>query len=402
MNITILMPKEQSDFQSFIEMVKYNSPFNENILNFVKDFSNTLLKNKEIKKFPDLVSLAFWMRSANVKKLQSEFENNNKNTIKVARGLIFHIAPSNVDTIFIYSLFLSLLLGNRNIVRLSSKRTERQQILLETLNTLLVKKYSNLKDFCMIVTYEHNDEITKYISSFSKARVIWGGDHTVNTISNIPASVHTLDIKFANKYSYAVLDAKSLGLLSEPDLKELVRNFINDSFWFGQQACSSPRTVIWLNHIDCQHKIQLFWKLVQETVNRFDHGITDADIMNKFLAEQSLMIEIQGVKHINTENNILNIVRLPYLKSEIKKLHCGNGIFFEYFAHNFSEFINLIQPNDQTITYYGINKEELIEVLMEKPNGIDRIVPIGQALDFNYIWDGYNFLNYLTREITVG
>ena len=34
-------------------------------------------------------------------------------------------------------------------------------------------------------------------------------------------------------------------------------------------------------------------------------------------------------------------------------------------------------------------------------NGIDRIVPIGQALNINLIWDGYDLSKILTREIEI-
>ena len=34
-------------------------------------------------------------------------------------------------------------------------------------------------------------------------------------------------------------------------------------------------------------------------------------------------------------------------------------------------------------------------------NGIDRIVPIGQALNINLVWDGYDLTTKLTREIEI-
>ena len=34
-------------------------------------------------------------------------------------------------------------------------------------------------------------------------------------------------------------------------------------------------------------------------------------------------------------------------------------------------------------------------------NGIDRIVPIGQALDINFYWDGYDINRILTRVIDI-
>src|SRR5229473_1854189 len=37
------------------------------------------------------------------------------------RGLVFHVPPANVDTIFVYSWALSALAGNRNVVRISPR-----------------------------------------------------------------------------------------------------------------------------------------------------------------------------------------------------------------------------------------------------------------------------------------
>ncbi|MBH9788303.1 acyl-CoA reductase, partial [Clostridioides difficile] len=57
---------------------------------------------------------------------------------------------------------------------------------------------------------------------------------------------------------------------------------------------------------------------------------------------------------------------------------------------------------DQTIAYFGFKREEL-ENLVEaiSTRGIDRIVPIGKALDFNGVWDGQSFLTSFTREVVI-
>ena len=54
----------------------------------------------------------------------------------------------------------------------------------------------------------------------------------------------------------------------------------------------------------------------------------------------------------------------------------------------------------QTMTYFGLDKKKLNEFI-KKNNlyGLNRIVPIGQALDINFYWDGYDILNILTKKI---
>ena len=62
--------------------------------------------------------------------------------------------------------------------------------------------------------------------------------------------------------------------------------------------------------------------------------------------------------------------------------------------------LNLSNNNTQTLTYFGFKKEMILKNFNLKYfKGIDRIVPVGQALDINLNWDGYDVINALTRII---
>ena len=62
----------------------------------------------------------------------------------------------------------------------------------------------------------------------------------------------------------------------------------------------------------------------------------------------------------------------------------------------------VVKRRDQTLTYFGFDRQEM-EAFAQALNGkgIDRIVPIGQALTFNRFWDGYDLLQELTRRVWV-
>jgi hypothetical protein len=47
-----------------------------------------------------------------------------------------------------------------------------------------------------------------------------------------------------------------------------------------------------------------------------------------------------------------------------------------------------ISRHMQTVSYFGIETAVFSAWLSKGINGIDRVVPIGAALDFNIIWDG--------------
>jgi hypothetical protein len=54
----------------------------------------------------------------------------------------------------------------------------------------------------------------------------------------------------------------------------------------------------------------------------------------------------------------------------------------------------------RTLTYYGfVNTAVEDFAIAAMLVGISRIVPIGQALNFDAIWDGYDLLRELTRTV---
>ncbi|MGX5173702.1 acyl-CoA reductase [Aliikangiella sp. IMCC44653] len=379
---------------------KLSEPFNDVVVNFINSFSRMLLTDVKIKPYPDLVSLGFWMRKSHIRKIQSDFESKACDGIKVPRGVVFHIAPSNVDTIFVYSLFLSLMLGNKNIVRISQNYSERQKILLSIFNELLGNEFLELKKQIAILTYSHDREITDKLSSLSDVRMIWGGDNTISEISRSLSKPTCIDLKFANKYSYAIIDAGSLSEATGTELEKLASDFVNDAFLFGQQACSSPRTVFWLNHEKNKYSIDLFWRAVEKSLLIFEHGIEAGDIINKYVTIQEAAIDSK-ISYSKASSNLVSRVTLDLNKHSLNVKHCGSGLFFEIAIKDIKDALSTFGRSDQTLSYFGIDKKLLSKLVLSEIPGIDRIVPIGKALEFSSVWDGYDLPQILTRNIDV-
>jgi hypothetical protein len=54
----------------------------------------------------------------------------------------------------------------------------------------------------------------------------------------------------------------------------------------------------------------------------------------------------------------------------------------------------------QTLSHWGFADEELLDLnKLSNCEGLDRIVPMGEALNFHYIWDGYNLFEELSRKV---
>ena len=77
------------------------------------------------------------------------------------------------------------------------------------------------------------------------------------------------------------------------------------------------------------------------------------------------------------------------------------GTFFEHDVATLNELSTILDNRIQTITYFGIEPKRIADlVIQHKVKGVDRIVPVGKALDFELRWDGYDLPRTLSRVVT--
>ena len=86
----------------------------------------------------------------------------------------------------------------------------------------------------------------------------------------------------------------------------------------------------------------------------------------------------------------------------LNKVKSSCGYFNEFEIQDLKSLERYVESNFQTMSYLGFNKiilQEFIETSNLK--GIDRIVPIGQTLDFSLYWDGYDLISQMSRVVTI-
>jgi len=87
-------------------------------------------------------------------------------------------------------------------------------------------------------------------------------------------------------------------------------------------------------------------------------------------------------------------------KGRFRSIECGGGLFFETELSHLDRLAPCLTAQDQTLSYFGFGPADLTQFALNLPaRAVDRIVPIGAALEFNTVWDGYNLLQVFTREI---
>ena len=366
-------------------------PFDEKIINTLSQLGMFLMKNS--RKEPSIVAAGYWLRKAHLLTLQQEYlESCNS-----AKGVAFHIAPGNVDTLFFYSIVVSVLSGNQTILRISNKLTPQTQFFIELLTRFFNedKKHDVVYSLIHIIQYNHDTEqglnITQQLSLFADVRVIWGGDNTVEKISQITQKIGANNITFPDRYSVAVIK-----LNHEGEIEHAVNLLITDIKPFFQQACSSPKVMYWLN---TEQKLQeKFWLLFTAKAAE-QLRLMSNDLVSKLVYLQRLpLLLCQDEKNkISIEKHAdLQLVNVKFITKEAIKAHCGLWVLLNQQVERLTD-IELLS-HCQTVTTTGI--EASIIKYWQQPTKLEktpkRVVPAGQALTFSHIWDGIDLIDSLT------
>lgn len=377
--------------------------FDERVVDFIADLSRRLRRSRSVIESPALAALAFWIRPATVRRLHDDWNRLvaiDPTVHRVPRGVIFHLPPTNVDTLFVYSWLLSALTGNGNIVRLSESAVEGAAALLDIVGETLIE-HPAVEDTTALVTYGHDREITSALST-ADVRVIWGGDETVRTIRAIPTGPATRDLAFPDRYSFSVLGADVVAHCDDAEISDLAHRFFNDAYWFDQLGCASPRLVVW--HGDAEvvsHASKRFRSALSAEIDKQQHPATPTSAALAKLVHASDMAARGAVTTIDWCHNSLTTVGLDSLDS-LERDSPGGGLFYEIGVTRLAELLPFIRRKDQTVTTFGIDYRELREFVSDVgARGVDRVVEVGNALTFGRYWDGIDLLVEFTRSVHI-
>jgi len=372
--------------------------FDESVVQLLADISADLLKSPLVRQYPDLAAFAFYVRKANLLKLRDTLFPNGPEG-RIGRGLCFHIAPSNIPVNFAFTWIFGLLAGDANVVRIPSKTFPQVDALIKIINSHLVQ-HSSLIARNLFVQYPRTDtEQTAAYCKMADCRMIWGGDKTIASIKALPASPRCVDIAFADRYSFAIVDGEAILAADEATMKRLAENFYNDTWLMDQNACSSPQVICWMN--DSPEARNKFWAAA-ESVAKAKYVLQDAIAVDKLTLLCEEAVTNPACKVVARSGNLLYREELASIDADLVNHRGKAGYFFEHSLASCDEIVSVVTEKYQTITYFGIDPLALREQLIAAHiRGIDRIVPIGQAMDICAIWDGHDLVRELSRVISV-
>jgi len=365
--------------------------FSEQMKSFLSDLSRELFADPRSKGYKDVLSYAYWIRSSSLQQAESR---HNDVDMRLGRGLALHIAPSNVPVNFAVSMTSSALAGNISVVRLSSKHFVQADIICSAMERLLTSSHTALRMYFCIIRYPHDPEITGWLSSMCDIRIIWGGDRTINEVRALPLPTRAIEMTFADRFSAAVINSDEYLV---QDSKKVAEGFYTDTYYTDQNACSSPRFVIWTGNSVPEAR-ERFWEALAELVDR-DYDMQPLQAVDKYTAVCAAGMSMDGIKLISSGNRIVR-AELERLTPDVMKFKTGGGLFFEYTASSLEEIVPILTKQCQTLSLLGISVKDVKELVFRNGvRGCDRIVPLGQTMGLEFIWDGFRMIETMTRYV---
>lgn len=373
-------------------------PFDPQVRQFLGVLSKELLRMPASGTDASWQALGFWLRPRHLDALAQQITQLDQ---RLGRGLIFHVTPTNMPAMFMYSWIISLLAGNSNLVRLSPRMVDNTRPVWTLVKRLLEQEdFQFLNSQNAIITYGHDKALTDHFSQCCDGRIIWGGDGTIDAIRQSPLAPKAVELPFADRYSLALLDADTILDCPDDELSALVHRFYNDTFDVDQNACSSPRYILWYTKDTNRFAAaqERWWKAVE--IESQAYPLEPIKASRKYTDCWQFLMTYPQITTFQQYGNALYIYTLPELPESLIPFSGAFGQFFQSPLASLDDLAPLMDKKIQTLSIYGIAKDDIRQLIRAKGTfGIDRIVTIGEAMQMDIIWDGTNMIEYLSRII---
>lgn len=364
----------------------------ERTIEFMGVFSRNLLKNPRTKDLVDVTSYAFWIRNASLRQIKDHYYPHIENMM--GRGMAFHITPSNVPVNFAVSFTSSILAGNINVVRVSNKPFEQVSLIVDALKNTYSEGFQDMEQYLIIIRYEHDEEITQFISSMCDVRIIWGGNSTINMIRMAKLPPRAIEMTFADRHSIALLNSEAV---VTADVDKLAVDFYTDTYYIDQNACSSPRIVVWFGD-NVEKAKKKFWAAVEKLAKR-DYEFKEIQAIDK-LDQFCQLAAVNTNVFLANDNNLAMRINVKRLDADIMDYKFGGGYFFEFKAKKLSDIAPIMNKSCQTLSYFGFDGQEIQQFIIKGGyRGGDRVVPIGKTMDLTFKWDGFDMIENMSRFV---
>jgi len=313
------------------------------------------------------------------------------------RGLVVHWLAGNVPILGLYSIIQSMVTKNTSLIKASSHAYKELLLLLDSFNKVdagKIKGKDIIKTICVVLIDKEDTELQNIISQKADVRVAWGGKEAIETIIHLKRNIFSEDIIFGPKYSYGVIDKKSL-----EEYSKIAQRLALDVSTFDQYACSSPHTIF----IEKGGKVSPL-EFAEELAKHMD--FVNKKMIKKDQIDPQKTMDILSVrakynmigKVMASENTDWTIV---YDEGEGLSNPCFSRVVFVKPINSIEKLTELNSRKIQTIgcAIDSEYKNDLMRKISRK--GADRCPKFGDMTLYESPWDGFFAMDKLVRWISV-
>ena len=362
--------------------------------------SEQLLTDRVRRRHPELISLGFFLRPASLTELLDSV-HDAPDDVRTPYGVVLQVAPANVDSLFAYSWALSMLAGNANLIRVSQRAGAAARLIIEIAAAAFADADPLVRATQRVVSYPAEPAVTDVLSAGCDLRVIWGGDDAIAEIRRSPVRPWARELTFPDRTSSTVLSAAGWASADDRSRAGLAERFYSDAYWYDQAACSSPQTLFWVGGPGAVERAQAEFSavLAAEVDRRRPRVAAEMGVHARTavygLAAAGAATRLDFERPQLTWVELAEADRAPYR-------WLGIGVFPYARLDRLTDLAGLLDRRQQTLAHFGFAADELAEFAeVLPPRTVDRIVPVGSALDFARTWDGYELLREFSMVRTV-
>lgn len=362
-------------------------------LEAIFELSETILASPISRDYPDIAAFGFFCRKSNVMKYLKRFPDI---PLRWGIGNVIHVSPGNIPVNFAFSFVMALIAGNRNLVRLPSRNYPQVDVLVELIEKVF-KEFDSVSDNVFFRSSQGSPRLLALIEK-ADGIVVWGGNESVDYFRRLAKNPTSRELYFPSRASSVFINSKRLCEIGGNSLNKVVERFYNDTYLVDQNACSSPSMVFWVGtKKETEKAKEIFWNEVLESLRGKPAYFGPSGIRKLADFFDLVTARAEPIKVQTSTNAIWRTADKSVSGPELRF-----GFFLELEIAEIREAASHLRSNEQTVTYFGLEPSELLQELVTIGHGkVERIAPIGQALNLGFIWDGIDTLPALSRRISL-
>ena len=312
------------------------------------------------------------------------------------RGIVVHWIAGNVDILGIFSIVQAIITKNVSIIKAPAKYQLLLKLILSIKEIKTEKILGSELIKCIEIIYVDRDDHKnqQLLSKNADVRIAWGGEEAVNAITNLPKSPFTEDIIYGPKYSYVIVDEKSIIQNSE----KIAQRVAMDVSMFDQYACSSPHTIF----VESNNK---------EIINNFAKKIAKSlEDINEILMPKKEITPEKSLEIIDVRTEYGIKGNVISSKGTEWTVICSNEK--EFAKPTFSRVIQVRKLDKEFLLEENSSRKiQTIAVVMEQEKRYelidkltllagDRCPNVGNMSLFDSPWDGMFGMDRMIRWVT--